>query len=117
MGFDPMTIDYLRISQERGLGTADPRKINVCGVNINKVNFGFKKADTLASRGQKLIYHHSPVWLEKLLLQTIIAPWSFLASRTYFDIFWYNAIGKKRLDNFLDSGWGKVFKSYSGDTI
>jgi len=113
MGFKPLTIKYLKLAQEKGLGIADPKKIKVVGGKIDKVNFGFKSADTFASLGQKLIYHHSPSWLEKILLQTVIAPWSFLASKTYFDIFWYQTIGKKRVNEFLSSPWGKVFNSYS----
>lgn len=112
MGFDPLKIKYLKLSQEKGLGMADPQKIKVIGENITGVNFGFKSADTLASRGQKLIYHHLPAWLEKILLQTIIAPWSYLASRLYFDGFWYNFIGQRRISHFLTSPWGKAFLKY-----
>lgn len=108
MGFNPLNIKYLRLSQKQGLGTADPRKIKVVGEKIEKVHFGFKSTDTLASRGQKLIYNRFPHWLEKLLLQTIIAPWSYLASRLYFDVFWYHLIGKIRLNQFFRSPWGKV---------
>lgn len=113
MGFNPLKIEYLLLSEEKKLGVADPGKIEVSGENISSVNFGFKKADTFASRGQKLIYHYLPPWLEKLLLQTIIAPWSYTASRLYFDVFWYNWVGERRLKKFFNSPWGKLFKSYS----
>lgn len=113
MGFNPLKIDYLRLSQKKNLGIADPKKIKVVGKKIKGVDFGFKSADTFASRGQKLIYHRLPPWLEKILLQTFIAPWSYLASRIYFDFFWYNFIGKKRLEKFFRSPWGRVFKDYS----
>jgi uncharacterized protein (DUF362 family) len=113
MGFNPLKIDYLRLSHEKKLGLADPKNIKVNGENIDKINFGFKSADTFASRGQKLIYRHLPLWLEKILLQTFIAPWSHLASRLYFDIFWYNFIGRYRLKKFFASPWGWLFKAYS----
>jgi len=112
MGFNPLKIRYLKLSQERGLGIADFRKIKVKGAEISRVNFGFKPKDTFASRGQKLIYRHFPLWLEKILLQTAIAPWSYLASRVYFDIFWYNFVGKRRINRFFSSAWGKVFLDY-----
>lgn len=113
MGFNPLGINYLKLAQERKLGIADQEKIEITGEDISKVNFHYKKADTFASRGQKLIYHHSPPWLEKLLLQTLIAPWSYLASTLYHDWYWYNFIGKKRVANFMKTGWGKLFKEYS----
>jgi len=113
MGFNPLTIPYLKLAQEKHLGIADSRKIEISGENLSGVNFNFKRADTFASRGQKLIYHHLPPWLEKFLLQTIIAPWSYLASNLYHDFYWYNFVGKKRVAKFLDSSWGKVFTGYS----
>jgi len=102
----------LQVAQEKNLGTADPKKIKIVGENINKINFGFKSAETLASCGQKLIYHYAPPWLEKILLQTFIAPWSYLASKFYFDFFWFNFVGKKRVNDFFLSHWGKLFKKY-----
>lgn len=112
MGFNPLSIRYLSLGQKLDLGTADPKKIEVIGEDISKVNFGYKKADTFASRGQKLIYHHTPPWFEKLLLQTLIAPWSYLASNLYHDVYWYNFIGKKRVAKYLKTPWGKLFSSY-----
>lgn len=112
MGFDPLKIKYLSLGQKLGLGVADPKNVKVVGEDISKVNFGYKKVDTFASRGQKLIYHHTPVWLEKLLLQTIIAPWSYLASNLYHDVYWYNLIGKRRVFSFMKTSWGKLFQTY-----
>jgi len=113
MGFNPLALQYLKLAQQQGLGIADPEKIKVSGEKIEKVNFHFQKADTFASRGQKLIYHHTPPWFEKLLLQTVIAPWSYIASSLYHDYYWYNRIGKKRVKAFMKTEWGKLFKRYS----
>lgn len=113
MGFNPLDIKYLRLGEEKKLGTADIEKINIIGEDIQNVNFGFKQADTFASRGQKLIYRHFPFWLEKLLLQTFIAPWSYFASALYHDYYWYNLIGRRRINSFMKTGWGQLFRSYS----
>ena len=37
MGFDPLSIPYLRMCQERGLGVADPRKIELVGDTGSRV--------------------------------------------------------------------------------
>jgi len=113
MGFNPLSLDYLKLAQERRLGMADPEKIEIIGEDISKINFHYKKADTFASRGQKLIYHHTPPWFEKFLLQTVIAPWSYLASTAYHEWYWYNFIGKNRVANFMKTEWGKLFREYS----
>lgn len=113
MGFNPLEIPYLKLSQEKNLGVVDPKKIKIIGENIDQINFHFQKADTLASKGQKLIYHHTPPWFEKFLLQTVIAPWSYMASNLYHDYYWYNFVGKKRINAFMKTKWGELFKKYS----
>ncbi len=112
MGFDPMTLKFLYLAQERGLGTANPREIRIVGEDISDVNFHFQMKDTFASRGQKAIYWGRLRPLESLLLRTPIVPWSFVASRVYHDIYWYNLHGKKIARKFLRTDWGKLFDSY-----
>src|SRR5512145_3344683 len=41
MGFDPMSIPFLRMAHERGLGIADPRHIELVGDDVSHKNFGF----------------------------------------------------------------------------
>lgn len=119
MGFNPLKLDYLRLGQKQGLGIADPKEIQVIwgGLpagrqDISKVNWHYKTRDTFASRGQKLIYRHSPLWVEKLLLQSPIVPWSYFASNFYHDTYWWNLYGQGRVNNFMETEWGKLFESY-----
>src|SRR3989339_1458416 len=39
MGFDPLSIKYIRLAHERGLGCGDPRDIRIVGEDISKVNW------------------------------------------------------------------------------
>ena len=113
MGFDPFSLKFLRLAHERGLGCADTKEIEVAGEDISDVNFHFHgKMDTLASRGQKLIYHGPLKPLENALLRSFIAPWSYYASRLYHDGFWYPCIGKQRVKQMLKTTWGRLFESY-----
>ncbi len=111
-GFDPMTIDFIRLAHEEGLGTGNLADIEIVGEDISKVNFHFKQTETFASRGQKAIYHGWLKPFEKILLRSPIVPWSFLASRFYHDAFWMNLVGKKRIKDALESEWGKLFLKY-----
>ncbi|MGC8861986.1 MAG: DUF362 domain-containing protein [Armatimonadota bacterium] len=114
MGFDPMSLKFLRLAYERGLGCADPREIEVVGEDISNVNFHFhEKMETLASRGQKLIYHGPLKPLENILLRSFITPWSYYASRLYHDAFWYPCVGRPRVKKMLETEWGKLFQSYA----
>lgn len=112
MGFNPLNLEYLRLGEKLKLGVADPKKIEVIGENITRVNFGYKRGDTFASRGQKLLYHHTPPWFEKMLLRSFIAPWSYAASNMYHDWYWYNFVGAPRVARFMKTAWGKLFSSY-----
>jgi hypothetical protein len=112
MGFDPMLLKYILLAHEKGLGVGDPKEIEIVGEDISKVDFGFKLKETFASRGQKMIYHGLLRPLEHLLLRTPIAPWSFIASRLYYDFFWFPLIGKPRVNEILKSDWGMLFESY-----
>ncbi|MEE9224726.1 MAG: DUF362 domain-containing protein [Bacteroidota bacterium] len=113
MGFDPLSIKFIRLAHEKGLGCGDPHAINVVGEDISTVNFRFNgHQDTVASRGQKLIYWGPLKPLEKLLLRTFLVPWSYAASRLYHDVYWYNFVGRKRIRRALETDWGKLFLQY-----
>jgi len=113
MGFDPMSLDFIRIAHEAGLGTGRVEEIDIQGEDIGGVNFHFTgTANTFASRGQKFIYWGPLKPLEKLLLRTVIAPWSYIASRIYHDVYWYPCIGRKRVRQTLGTRWGELFKQY-----
>jgi uncharacterized protein (DUF362 family) len=113
-GFDPMSIPFIRLAHERGLGVGDPREIEVVGTDISGVDWHFETADTFASRGQKLIYHGPLKPFEKPLLQSPVVPWSYAASRAYYDGFWYPFIGYPRVKEALRSKWGRLFDEYGG---
>ena len=113
MGFDPMSLDFIRIAHEKGLGCGIVEDIEIVGEDISGVNWHFEgQKDTFASRGQKAIYHGPLKPLEKLLLRTPLVPWSYVASRIYHDALWYPLIGKKRVKKALATAWGELFKQY-----
>jgi len=114
IGFNPEKIKYLRLGKKMGLGENNLRQIELKGA-AQLPRFSLAQGDTLASRGQKLIYHRFPWWLEKLLLQTFLVPWSYLASRAYHDVYWYNLVGRRRLKRYYFSRWGRLFQGYGKD--
>jgi uncharacterized protein (DUF362 family) len=113
MGFDPLSIRYIRLAHELGLGCGDVRDIEMVGdVDAAEERWNFVgpfHKMTFASRGQHLIY-----WgpLKKPLewsLKTFLAPWSYLASVAYHDSFWYTFVARKQMDAALQSEWGRLF--------
>jgi uncharacterized protein (DUF362 family) len=112
-GFDPLSLRFIRLAHEMGLGVGDPREIEVVGdVDVLEENWGFVQEDTFASRGQKMIYHGPLKPLEHLLLRTPLVPWSYIASQLYHDVYWYPFVGRKRVEAALQTKWGQLFQSY-----
>jgi len=113
MGFDPMSIKFIRLAHERGLGCGDLRNIELVGEDISLVDWKFSGSEnTLASKGQKLIYWGPLKPLERMLLRTPIVPWAFFASNAYHNEYWLRFIGRKRIKEAMKTGWGKLFQSY-----
>jgi hypothetical protein len=117
-GFDPMEIRFIRRAHEMSLGTGDPKQIKIVGYDIESEEpWGFVQEDTLASRGQKLIYHGPLKPLEKPLLQSPLVPWSYFASNFYHNVYWYPFVGRKRVEAALDTKWGRFFQSYGDGNV
>ncbi len=116
-GFDPLSIPFIRIAHERGLGIGDPREIEVIGEDISNESWGFVAGDTFASRGQKLIYHGPLKPLENLLLRSPLVPWSYVASNVYHNVYWYPVHGRRRVKEALQTKWGQLFLSYDDGKV
>ena len=113
MGLDPMSIRFIRLAHEAGLGCGDPSEIDVVGEDISEINWRFKASEsTLASKGQHLIYWGPLKPLERFLLRSPIVPWAFLASNLYHNQYWLRLIGRRRVRAAMKTGWGRLFQSY-----
>jgi len=121
-GFDPMSLKFIRLAHELGLGVGDPKDIEIVGGqpgwrDISAEDWGFVQEDTFASRGQKAIYHGPLKPFEHLLLRTPLVPWAYLASNLYHNVYWYPFVGRKRVESALETKWGQLFKSYGDGEV
>jgi uncharacterized protein (DUF362 family) len=116
MGFDPLSIKYIRLAHEKGLGCGDPREIEVVGdEKIGKQNWNFVgpfHKMTFASRMQHKIYWGPIKKPLEWTLKTVLAPWSYLASVFFHDTFWYPFRAKKKMKSALNSKWGCLFQNW-----
>ena len=113
MGFDPMSIGFIRLAHEMGLGNGALSEIEVVGEDISEVDWRLRSSEnTFASRGQKLIYWGPLKPLESALLRSPIAPWAFVASNLYHNGYWLRMIGRRRVEAAMKTGWGRLFQSY-----
>jgi uncharacterized protein (DUF362 family) len=112
MGFDPLSIPFLRMAQERGLGIADPRDIELVGDDVSRENFGFQTRRSLVIWGDQMIRRGFLRPLERLLLHSPLMVWAPFASNVYHDALWYPTIGHARIRTFMRTEWGQLFRKY-----
>ncbi|OGL00181.1 MAG: hypothetical protein A3E31_09735 [Candidatus Rokubacteria bacterium RIFCSPHIGHO2_12_FULL_73_22] len=113
MGFDPLGIPYLRMCAERGLGTADPARIELVGdADAVGAGRGFKTRRSLVIWGDQLIRRGPLRPLKRLLLHSPLVVWAPFASNVYHDLLWYPTVGRARIRAFAATPWGRLFETY-----
>jgi uncharacterized protein (DUF362 family) len=116
MGFDPLSIRYIRLAHERGLGCGDPREIEIVGdqdAAAERWDFrGPFERMTFASRMQHQIYWGPLKRPIEWSLKTVLAPWAYAASVVYHDSFWYPLRARRQMRHALESDWGRLFANW-----
>jgi uncharacterized protein (DUF362 family) len=116
MGLDPLSIKYIRLAHDLGLGCGDPREIEIAGdVEAAQENWRFTgpfKRMTFASRMQHKIYWGPLKKPIEWSLKTVLAPWAYMASVVYHDSFWYPVKARRAMEQALDSEWGRLFRNW-----
>lgn len=117
MGFNPLDeLKYIRIAHEMGLGCGDPREIEIVGdVEAAQENWGFEgpmKNITFAARMQHQIYWGKLKTFIEWSLKTWLAPWAYIASVIYHDMYWYPKNSKGRMTSILSSPWARLFHNW-----
>ena len=112
MGFDPMSIPFIRMAHERGLGVGDLRDIEMAGDDVSAENFGFTTKRSLVIWGDQMIRRGFLRPLERILLHSPLVVWAPFASNVYHDWMWYPTVGQARIRAFMRTGWGQLFRTY-----
>ncbi|MBF0499234.1 MAG: DUF362 domain-containing protein [Candidatus Riflebacteria bacterium] len=117
MGFDPLSeIKFIRLAHEKGLGCGDLRDIEIVGdIDAAEEKWNFQgpfKEMTFASRNQHRIYWGPLKKPIEWSLKTWLAPWAYVASVIYHDLFWYPLYAKNKLNRIMQSPWGRLFANW-----
>ena len=113
MGFDPMSIKFIRLAHELGLGCGDIRDIEVVGSDISGVNWGFSSGEnTLFSSGQKSVYWGPFKPLENAIARSPLVNLAIAASNIYHNGYWLPVKGRKRVQAAMQTDWGRLFQQY-----
>jgi hypothetical protein len=117
MGFDPLgDCKYIRLAHDLGLGCGDVREIEIVGdKSLAEANWQFKgpfEQMTFASKMQHKIYWGPLKGPVEWSLETWLAPWAYIASVLYHDLYWYPRKSKDMMRRCLESEWGRLFQNW-----
>lgn len=113
MGFDPMSIEYIRVAHEHKLGIGDPREIEVVGTDISKESWGFEVGDNGASLVGDILWYGPLAKIQKVFTQTPLVGMLILGSEVYHDYYRWPLRDRKVFEQWRDeTHWGKLFRKY-----
>jgi uncharacterized protein (DUF362 family) len=112
MGFDPDTIPFIRLAHEVGAGCGDVSSIEIVGEDISNVNYHFSVGKSPVVFFDQFFRRGGGRLLEPLLFHTPLFFFPMLASKIYHDYLWYPIVGKRKIREFSNTEWGRLFASY-----
>jgi hypothetical protein len=114
MGFDPMSIYYIRLAHEAGLGIGDPRAIELVGdTDLANESWNFKVGDNGASRVGDIVWFGPLKPVQNVLMRTPLVNLFILGSEVYHDYYRWPARDRRVFENWLaNTPWGSLFQEY-----
>lgn len=114
MGFDPMSLDYIRIAHEQGLGKGKPEDIEVVGDSeLADERWGFSVGDNGASRVGDVLWFGPLKKFQKLFFHTPLVNVFVLGSEVYHDYYRWPLRDKRVFDQWRkQTAWGELFDTF-----
>ena len=116
MGFDPLSIPYIKLAHRDGLGVGDPREIELVGDDISGQSWGFKVGSSLHAFMAWLAWYGPTRVLQKAVLHTPLVHVANFWSEAYHDYFHWPIKEKGIYERWLtESPWGEYFAKYAAE--
>ena len=118
MGFDPMTIEFIKVAHDDGLGVGDPRDIEIVGDDVGNENWAFYVGDNLASHAGDLLWFGPLKNIQKVFFRTPLVNAFIFASEVYHDYYRWPLKDRHTFETWRkETSWGRLFDAYgSGDS-
>jgi len=115
MGFDPMTLEYIKVAHDDGLGVGDPRDIEIVGDDISGESWGFHVGDNLASHAGDMLWFGPLKSAQKIFFHTPLVSAFIFASEAYHDYYRWPMKDRATFEKWQrETTWGRLFESYAG---
>lgn len=113
MGFDPMTIGYIRLAHENGVGVGRMDEIEVVGMDIAAVNWGFTVGDNGASMMGDMMWFGPLKPIQNIFMRTPLVNIFIAGSEIYHDYYRWPLKDRRTFEVWLErSPWGHLFQQY-----
>jgi uncharacterized protein (DUF362 family) len=114
MGFDPLSIGYIRLAHEAGLGIGDPRDIDLVGdTDLANESWNFQVGDNGASRVGDIVWFGPLKPVQNVLMRTPLVNLFILGSEVYHDYYRWPARDRRVFEGWLaGTPWGNLFQEY-----
>lgn len=114
MGFDPMSIKYINLAHEAGLGIGKPEEIEIVGEDISRENWHFHVGDNLASRVGDLLWFSPVKRIQNFFFRTPLVHLFIFGSEAYHDYFRWPLKDRRTFESWLTTTpWGGLFQQYA----
>jgi len=113
MGFDPLSIKYIRLAHERGLGVGDVRDIECVGDDVSCENWGFKVGLSTHTFLAWLAWYGPTSVFQKLVLRTplVVIP-TFIGEVEQDYLYWPLKFKSVSEHWRVNTDWGRLFQRY-----
>lgn len=117
MGFDPLSIEYIRLADEQGLGHGRRADIEVVGdAALAEQNWGFSVGDNGASRVGDLMWFGPLKRFQKLFFHTPLVNVFVMGSEVYHDYYRWPLRDRRVFEAWREqTRWGQLFGRYEQD--
>jgi uncharacterized protein (DUF362 family) len=114
MGFDPLSIPYIRLAHEAGLGVGDPRQIEVVGdADLADESWNFSVGDNGASRVGDIVWFGPLKPIQNVFMRTPLVNLFILGSEAYHDYYRWPVRDRHVFESWLSkTSWGQLFQGY-----
>ncbi|HEU0167540.1 MAG TPA: DUF362 domain-containing protein [Chloroflexota bacterium] len=114
MGFDPMSIRYINMATEQGLGQGDPRHITLAGDDLSGENWHFQvKTSFHAMLGRMAWFSPLKVLQNVIFHNPIGETGTAMVSEVYHDYYRWNLRERRTYERWrAATSWGQLFAKY-----
>ncbi len=113
MGFDPLSLEFINVAHEDGLGVGDPRDIEIVGDDISNESWGFSVGDNGASMVGDFMWFGPMKKFQKLFFHTPLVNVFIFGSEFYHDYYRWPRKDRQTFEKWKEeTHWGRLFAAY-----